>query len=639
VVAAFKKRKGRVPGKLDSTTLRGFGGGWNAIDDDLSMQPNYQVSLVNFHRTTSGSQAVRFGSIFNCDIVFVRNSPIVDGTYFNGRNVIVTESGNVLTTSLDGTIITEIWNTAIAAALPGAPGAWRPGVTHVSFVPFKDTLILHNGKDKPLVISSAFVVKYLQDLASGSNANVPIGNYGCVAANYHIIASTVVTDGSGNITARNPTYIYISGKGTSGTFYGDPSTDALPAIDVGAYAPEGAAAIRGIAGFRNFLLIFLQNITLQVRLGKYNDATPPQHTPEFPDNLPQFGILGDRTIVTVENDIMFSGLGGLASAKRNLYAPDSFTSDFLSTQVAPAYRRIVGALTDDQQQTKAFAAYDKLSNDYLLFMPNGKVLCYTFNPRLKMHAWSEFGGMDWVAAWTSVLGRLFLAKGTRIFLSGNNTFAGENYHADRLKDRDTTWNDASAGPVGANLLILDTLTGLVWLCKEAFTKVAGITFAQERDNHPARWEQYTGRAIPIDFELPWIDGKDPMKLKQLRYISIATKGDAEFTFDVYVDNLFKDVNGNMLTDYNGVEIKPGLSMAFVGNDASGYGFDDPNIDPVTLGETGYGAGRRSRDPRLYGFPIKFKTIKFRVRGAVKKKLELVNLSFLYARNKSRGYIR
>jgi len=272
-------------------------------------------------------------------------------------------------------------------------------------------------------------------------------------------------------------------------------------------------------------------------------------------------------------------------------------------------------------------------------MPNGKVLCYTFNPRLKMHAWSKFEQMDWAAAWTSVLGRLFLAKGTKIFLSGNSTFSNEGYRADRLMDRDFIWADATGGTFTLGSLWYDPLALQVWQCVTSHPKTAGLTFAQERDNHGTMWEQYTGRAIPIDFELPWIDGKDPMKLKQLRYISIATKGDAEFTFDVYVDNLFKDVNGNMLTDYNGIEIKPGLSMAFVGNDAAGYGFDDPNIDPITLGETGYGMGRRSRDPRLFGFPIKFKTIKFRLRGAVKKKLELVNLSFLYARNKTHGFIR
>jgi hypothetical protein len=130
------------------------------------------------------------------------------------------------------------------------------------------------------------------------------------------------------------------------------------------------------------------------------------------------------------------------------------------------------------------------------------------------------------------------------------------------------------------------------------------------------WSQYLGNNIPIEMELPWIDGKDPTKLKQLRYVSVATKGDAEFTFECYVDNLYKDAADNVV-------FNPTLSMVFIGNDAYGYGFDDG----------AYGMGRRSRDPRLYGFPAKFKNVKFRITGNVNKKLDLVNLSFLYARGR------
>ena len=200
---------------------------------------------------------------------------------------------------------------------------------------------------------------YLQDLATGSNVNVPIGKYGCVAANYHCVAHMVVTNVDGTPNHYNPTEIILSSKGSSGTFPGDPAPNDSISIDVGAYAPEGAAAIRGIAGFRTYLLVFLQNITLQIKLGEYSDANV--HTPKFPDTLPQFGILGNRTIVTIENDIMFAGLSGLASAKRNLYAPDSITSDYLSSIVAPGYRRQVGALTDDEQLNKAFAVHDPLN--------------------------------------------------------------------------------------------------------------------------------------------------------------------------------------------------------------------------------------------------------------------------------------
>lgn len=601
MVAAFRKRKGGRPSsKLESTTLRGFGGGWNSIDEDLSMPPKFQVTLTNFHRTSSGSQAVRFGDTFNCDIKAVRNSPIVDGYYFNGKNVVVTESGNVLTTTQAGTTITEIWNTAIAAALPGAPAAWGPTITQVTFVPFKNTLVIHNGKDKPIVLDSDFHVTYLQDLGSGSNVNVPIGKYGCVAANYHCVAGI----------PSSPTEIIISSQGTSGVFPGDPAPNDSISIDVGAYAPEGAAAIRGIAGFRTFLLVFLQNVCIQIKLGKHDEAGV--HVPEFPDTLPQFGLLGNRCIVTIENDILFSGLSGLASARRNMYAPDSMDSDYLSSVVSPSYRRSMGILTDLEQLEDVFAVYDKLNNDYLIHLPDMSVLCYTFNTRLKMHSWSLMENtVPYRSGWTTILGRLFLSYGTKIFLKGNSTFAGENYYADRLLDRDTVYTPSTVWPL--NILVYDTVTLEVWRCVVPYTGSSQPSFAVERTNNPEKWTQYYGVPIPIEFELPWIDGKDPTKLKQLRYVSMATKGDAEFTFMAYVDNLYKDVEGNIVYD-------PAVSMVFIGNDAYGYGFDD---DP-------FGMGRRSRDPRLAGFPVKFKTVKFRILGSVSKKLELVNLSFLFA---------
>jgi hypothetical protein len=231
-----------------------------------------------------------------------------------------------------------------------------------------------------------------------------------------------------------------------------------------------------------------------------------------------------------------------------------------------------------------------------------------------MHAWSTFENMNYSAAWSTVLGRVFLAKGTRLYLGGNNTFNGEKFYADRIMDRDYTYQPAF-GFLG-NALFYDSQLNEVWECVIPYVSTQHSTFELEREAHPANWVQYEGRPILIDFELPWIDGKDPAKLKQLRYISLATKGDAEFTFDIYVDNLYKDVEGNVV-------YAPAVSMVFIGNDAYGYGFDDGP----------YGMGRRSRDPRLYGMPVKFKTVKFRVWGSVNKKLELVNLTFLYARSK------
>lgn len=585
--------------KVESTTLRGFGGGLNTMDDDVSMAPKYQAALDNLYRTSSEAQAIRWGNVWYADIKNVRNSPIVDGTYFNNRNIVCTESGNILMITEAG-VVTEIWNTAIAALLPGSPSAWTAGKTQITFVPFKNTLIIHNGVDKPVEVSSTFTIRYLQDLATGSNVNVPIGKYACVAANYHCIAG---------ITGQ-PTEVIISSQGSSGTFIGDPAPNDSISIDVGAYAPEGGASIRGLSGFRTYLFVHLQNVTVQVKLGVYDEAGTT-HKPEFPDTMPQFGLLGQRCIVTIENDLMTGGIIGLANLKRNVYTPGAVDAEYLSSVINPTYRSMIGVLTDAQMLVNSFMVFDKLANNLMLFIPGGKVAVYTYSERLRYKAWTTFSGMNYRSAWASLLGRIYMTSGTKVFRQGNATFAGEAYHADRMLDRDKNWGTGTAFDVGD--LVYDSVGGVVYKCLSDHVS-GSTTFADDRNENPGFWEIYQGEPISFRMELPWIDGKDPMKAKHLRFVSIGTKGAAEFTLSCYVDNLFKDEDGTVI-------YQPALTMPFIGNDASGYGVD---AGP-------YGGGRRSGSPQLFGYPTKFKTIKFVIAGTSRKKLEISSLRFLFAR--------
>jgi len=589
---------------METSTIRGFGGGWNAIDDDLAMAPKFVKTLKNFHRSSSGSQVLRFGNQYFVDIKDVNNSPIIDQIYFNGRIINVCANGQIVTVTDAGTKVV-IWSTAIAALLPGAPAAWTAGLTLVTFVPFRDTLIIHNGVDKPIVISSAFAVTYLQDLGTGSNVNVPIGKYGCTVSNYHCVAGL----------AGSATEIIISSKGTSGTFPLDPIPNDAISIDVGAYAAEGAATIRGIIGYRSYLIVFLQAVSLQVKLGVYNEDG--DHTPEFPDTFPSFGLVGSRCITKLENDIAFAGLRGLSTASRNTYNSDQLDSSSASSIIEPAYQNAIGMLTDTEKQLSTFTVYDQLSHDLLVFIPGGRVFVYTNNEKLRYKSWSEYEGMEWVCGCTSLLGRVFLASGTKVFQLGNETF-GEKYYADRLLDRDATW--ANATPYTIGQLIYDDVTEEVFRVLVDHVSSALGTFADARVSFPLLWEQYLGEDIDFEMELPWFDGKDPMKTKKLRFLSLATKGTSEFTFEIYVDSLYKDVNGVVI-------YSPALSMVFIGNDFPGFG-EEVADDP-------YGA-RRSRDPRLFGFPVKFKTAKFRMHGSTKKPLAFVNISFAFARGQ---YIR
>jgi len=428
---------------------------------------------------------------------------------------------------------------------------------------------------------------------------VPIGKYGCSVSNYHVVAGI----------PSAPTSIYVSALGTAGVFPGDPPPNDSIAIDVGAYAPDGASDIFGIAGFRQKLLVFFRTQTLVIQLGVYN-ATGV-HTPQFPDALPQFGLLGHRDVLLIENDLLFANFVGMASAKRNLFS-GLIDSAHLSDIIEPYIRGTIGSQDSTTVRLKSFMVHDQLNHDAIMFLPDGQAFVYSANDKLRYSSWSTYSGVAWSSGCTSFLGRMFLSSGTRIYQSGNSSFANEAFSADKGSDHDFTW--APATLFGPGSLVLDGLTGIVYTCN--LVHISGTLFATDRLNNPARWTVYGGLPISFSLELPWLDGRDPNQVKMLRNARIMSNGSAEFTLTVYVDNLYKDENGNVI-------YTPALSMSFVGNDARGEGVD---IGP-------YGGGRRANDPRLYGFPVKFKMVKFKIDGMSTRPLTLGGLSFLFSRGK------
>jgi hypothetical protein len=429
-----------------------------------------------------------------------------------------------------------------------------------------------------------------------------------VVSNYHCVAGL----------PSAPTLIYISAVGTAGTFPGDPIPNDSITVDVGAFAPQGAVQIRGIAGFRANLLVFFQDQTVIVKLGTYNAAGI--HQPFFPDTMPSFGLLGHRCYTPVENDLLFSGLGGAASARRNLLSVSgTLETQSLSERIEPPYRQTIGNLTDEQQLKDCFQVYDALSHDLMLFTPGGRIFVYSFNTKLKYSAWSEYSGIDVQCGCRSFLGRVFYADTLRVYQHGNAVYDGEKFYKDRVLDRDVIWGNSTFFEAGVRAL--DTVNGKVYKCISGHTSSAiPATFAEDRSTllFNPRWEEYLGEAIDFDMELPWLDSKNPMTVKFLRFIAMATKGNAKFFISAYVDNLYKNHTGDVV-------FNPTLSTEFIGNEGEGFGFD---AGP-------YGGGRRSGDPRLWKFPCKFKTLKVRVHGEEAGDLEIVNVSFLFNRGKYR----
>lgn len=601
--------KARRPVQLKPAMLRDFSGGWNAVDTDDLLATKFSITAQNMLIGTDGSVGVRPGTEFFANVAGVVTGSILNMIYFADHIIVVTTSGQIAAVD-DAGVATAIWNTAIAAALVGAPPAW--GITtYVSFVPFKRELIIHNGVNSPITISLSLAVTYLQDLASGSNINVPIGFYGCTVSNYHVVAGITKAPASSGVDAvglPQPTVIYITSIGTGGTFPGDPAPNDALAIDIGAYASLGAVEIRGVAGYRNQLMVFFRESTLVITLGNYQSGV---HVPLYNDTLTKFGLLNQRCILYLDNDILFGAIHGLASAKRNIFA-GLIESKTLSEIIKPAYNEASRTLTDTQEKLNAFTVRDTAGNTIYHFMGSA-CIAYTFNETLRVRGWAGVSGWNWTSGCESKQGRVFFSLNSKIYRLGNTTFPGEEQHADFMNERDSVWSLGLAVTAGQE--VFDPATDTTWTALVNLTTPGSGTMKQFIDAAPDNWDQYLGVPIDIDWELPWTDLRDPERVKTIRTLKIATKGAARFTFSLYVDGLYKDELGNVIHD-------PALSIELVGSEQQGFGGSPDQY---------YGGGRMSQDPRLYKFPVRFKRMKCRITGSLTKKLSISWIAFMHHR--------
>lgn len=607
----FNSKNGRSSGgaktQLEAVELKRFLG-LNLIDNDRNISHEYAVELQNLFRDSDDNLTARFGTNYLGTTNGVIAGSIMDMHYYQGVLMLVDDAGEVASMTGAG-VATARWNATIGNALPGAPGGWGAGgYDSVDFVDFKSQLVVHNGVDKPIIFDSDLSVDYLQDPATGSNVNTPIGLYGTVVGNYHVIAGV----------SAAPTTIYISSKGTSGVFPGDPAPNDSIALDIGAYVTQEGDAIRGVQGFRNYLLVYFRTSTVVFQLGTYESTV---HVPTYVDTIANFGLTGHRLITPIQNDVLAGDITGLATARRNLFSQTVETKEVSQLiangkrdRASPSWQGTFGNLTDAQLLQDTWAVHDKLNGYVQFFAPGG--VCFTFvtDAELKRRSWSTYSyATAWTCGCATEAGRVFFAQGQRVFKKGNNAFSGENYYADRLNDRDADWANATA--YVADDLIRDTVTSETYKCLVNHTSAASGTFALDRLAFPTYWELYKGETIDIVWEMPWQEAGNPAYLKQMHYAGAITLGNAVFDLKFYVDHLYKDVEGDIVHD-------PALTLAFVGGEAFGLGEE---------GEQLFGGGRRSDHPKLWKAPAKFKAFKWRVTGSIRKQISFASIVMLYRR--------
>lgn len=542
---------------LLTTTVRSFEGGLNVADTDLNMSPKYARILDNVERQTDGSLAIRPGTALFSDDLWDTDRDIVNHTYFNTYVIAVQESG--AWTKIDGTGAGT--NMSRVAAPPGTR-PWSDPTEYTSFTIFNSDLIGCNGTDKPIIVTGKFTdpnymdAQYLVDLGTGSNVNTPVGKY-CVTHGQYLIIAGVATD---------PSTIFISSRGTSGTFFGDPAPNDAVNVDLGPRVSLGSSTITGLVAYRDKLLVTFERGVLPINLGVYT-GSPAVHTPTDDGFIEEFGCLCHRSLVSVGDDTFFNDNIGLNSINRvNVF--NTLRPVRASHLIDPMTTAAIQPLTEAQIQRYMFAVYDLRNFRYMLFVPvfdeGGNIVetvCFSYTniPTLKIQAWARLRGWLWQSACRTSLQNIIFSRGAKLF-----------YYA--FDDASTRVDRAGDMTVNGGL----------------------------------------GEDITFDWEMPWADMKHRMNIKEMRYLAIDTTGTSPFDVRAYVDNIYQ---------YHGDD-SPLMRMRFVGGSGGGYG-------ATPYGDAPYGGGRRTSEERLYAFTMKFKLMKLRFSGVTRQPLRFISISVGY----------
>jgi len=588
-----KDRRIQRSNNLLDATIRDFSGGWNVIDNDLNLTTKFSKILRNMQRNEDGSNAVRHGTKLFADTSDYLDE-IIACEYFSANIVCVGKNGKLVRIDSAGNVY-EIWSDDLAESLPGNPDGWATGLSFASFAVFSGSLIVANGVNKPLIINASMNCQYLNDPASGSNANTPIAKYLLAHGRYLIMG------GDPDAVDR----IHISSTDTSGVWVGDGAPNDSVSLDLGSRVPSGSSTIKGLGSFRDKVLVFFDDSILPGTLGTFTDS---DHTPTFTDAIEGHGSISHRVIQTIGEDVLFADQIGVSSVNRALFT-GSVRPERFSQLVDPEIQRDINNLTSTTTlEDRTFSIFDSQALDYMLMIPNAdsvdnttetRTFVFKRNETLKIEAWYEFKNWNWSAACRSALKRIFFTTGTEVFLYGTeqDPIRKDREGSEEMFDDDTVFGD---------------YTG--------FTPVADTADS--------------GVPIPFIWELPWSDAGQRFLTKSSRYINFDTLGDNKFTANMFTDNIYKDKSdfgedweedSLKFDDSLGFDVDvldPTLEMVFEGGDSPGFGADEFGDD--------YGGGRPTRLEQLYAWTSRYKIMKLRMSGDATKALKFVSITMAYS---------
>ena len=574
---------------LQDATIRDFSGGWNVVDSDLNLSTKFSKVLKNMQRGIDGANDIRYGTELFADIS-EHIDEIIGTEYYSGAIIAVGANGVVVKINADKSY-SVIWNDDFANNLAGNPDGWSTNLTFCSFAQFNGKLIICNGINKPLIVDTALTVTYLNDPATGSNANTPIARFVKAVGRYLVMA--------GAFNAVDT--LYISSTDTSGVWVGDPAPNDAVNVSLGSRVPTGSNTIKGVGSFRDKIIVAFEDAILPGTLGGFSGS---DHVPIFDDSIENHGSLSHRVLQTLGEDILFCDTVGVSSVKRA-----TFTSDVKSARysylIDPGLQSQIDLVSKNASlEDLTWSLYDSHDNNYMLFIPDHhtditEYRCFVFkkNDALKILTWQDWRNWKFRCGCRSALKRIFLCREAQVYILGHTD---NPVHKDYVGDQEM-WDD-------------DTV----------FTDNYGFTPVADVNN--------SGVSIPFDWELPWTDAGERFLVKSSKFINFDTEGDQRFTCQMFTDNIRlsrtdpgeKFLDDFLFDDGLGWDVDvydPTLEIEFIGGSGPGYGNDE-------YGDY-YGGGRPTRHEGLYAFPAHYKLSKLRMLGDGIKSLKFVSISMAY----------
>lgn len=687
-------------------TTDSFGGSLGGHDLTQYNGKYFSVRVINANtfdvilKTAATADASASFSITGKRDTHASGGNLINGHFFGGYMIVVSEAGEVFAITTSGTL-SRIWDNGTAYALDGNPAGWSL-TDFVSFNVFGGRMQIHNGVDKPIEVdfTRTPVVQFLGDpAAGGSNAAVPIGYYSTNSANYSVIGGK----------PDEPTELSVSGKLSAGVYAGNPDPDDAADFDMGKVSNTSDAKILGLIELRNKLLIAFRDAVTVGSLGKVTPTTIGAetinvHEPDFTDTIAQHGTVSHRTMVSLGNDVLMADRVGIPSVAQSEQS-GQFVPRRVSELIEPALQLNMSRLSDTTLEKKAFAVYNSRDKQYMLFIPkydvadvrpleedpislvtdlgsnkfvvnvaahgfevgdevsisniglvgsnsganfngvwavhsvidadhiiientaysypelnvtgggtlgtiqpiNKGVIGYvlTYNPKLKVKAWSRFTGLDFDWCCKSVNGRLFFGKGGKIYQFGTTEYP---FAADYLKDYDSRGWTASTF-YGTGFRVQDG--NKVYQSLTDHTSSTTGDFAGERTTYPDRWGLYEGKPIKFTWEWPWGDFDKRLNTKAIRAVMPDVGGTGKFFLRIFNDLLYKNKNTGSLI--------PSRTLEFIAGDSGGFG----------SGPQPYGGGRRTKEQLYWPVPVNGKLHKFRIEGETTDPLRFIAFSIVY----------